>query len=341
MRIPIYVQDCVPGVCHERRPCGQPQLVACEAAKLHTGGQCALTQAPKTLTLTFSEAAQLARLVLVVGVKEISIPVDKTAKASQSFTLPLPELVPVSTRCAGPRWRLTTVTLPRALSSSRSPGKTITEASIVPISGWDLAALLTKAITYAGTLSAAGRRFLLRLQRWSFCKTRSAPAFGRSAASLAAATIASTATSLLLAASMGGDIAGMFDSHSSACCSAAAKAARAGCGSQGLIRTVSRLAISRTRHFQAPALDGAILAAPLLPRVGHIHALRPNTLPTLTFVPASPGRGLLAGRAGTVVGRHPIRRRRADRRDRVPVREGALGVVGTLDRCGARSCCGF
>jgi copper resistance protein C len=52
-----------------------------------------LSQAPKTLTLNFSEAAQLARLV-VVGGTEISIPVDKTAKASQSFTLPLPALVP-------------------------------------------------------------------------------------------------------------------------------------------------------------------------------------------------------------------------------------------------------
>jgi copper resistance protein C len=52
-----------------------------------------LSQAPKTLTLNFSEAAQLARLV-VVGGKEISIPVEKTAQASQSFTLPLPALVP-------------------------------------------------------------------------------------------------------------------------------------------------------------------------------------------------------------------------------------------------------
>jgi methionine-rich copper-binding protein CopC len=52
-----------------------------------------VSQAPKTLTLNFSEAAQLARLV-VVGGKEISIPVDKTAKPSQSFTLPLPELGP-------------------------------------------------------------------------------------------------------------------------------------------------------------------------------------------------------------------------------------------------------
>jgi hypothetical protein len=53
-----------------------------------------LTQAPKTLTLNFSEAAQLARLVVVGDGKEISIPIDKTAKASQSFTLPLPGLVP-------------------------------------------------------------------------------------------------------------------------------------------------------------------------------------------------------------------------------------------------------
>ena len=53
-----------------------------------------LAQAPKTLTLNFSEAAQLARLVMVGDGKEISIPIDKTAKASQSFTVTLPELAP-------------------------------------------------------------------------------------------------------------------------------------------------------------------------------------------------------------------------------------------------------
>jgi len=53
-----------------------------------------LAQAPKTLTLNFSEAAQLARLVLVGEGKEISLPIDKSAKASQSITLPLPGLVP-------------------------------------------------------------------------------------------------------------------------------------------------------------------------------------------------------------------------------------------------------
>ena len=53
-----------------------------------------LSQAPKTLTLNFSEAAQLALLTLVSGGKEISIPIDKAAKASQSFTLPVPGLIP-------------------------------------------------------------------------------------------------------------------------------------------------------------------------------------------------------------------------------------------------------
>jgi methionine-rich copper-binding protein CopC len=53
-----------------------------------------LMQPPKTLTLNFSEAAQLAMLKLVSDGKEISIPIDKTAKAAPSVTLPLPALAP-------------------------------------------------------------------------------------------------------------------------------------------------------------------------------------------------------------------------------------------------------
>jgi methionine-rich copper-binding protein CopC len=51
-----------------------------------------LSEAPKTLTLQFNEAAKLAILKLTTGDKEISIPVDKSAKASQTFNLPLPGL---------------------------------------------------------------------------------------------------------------------------------------------------------------------------------------------------------------------------------------------------------
>jgi len=53
-----------------------------------------LTQAPKSLTLNFSEVAQLAMLKLVKAGKEIPISIDKTAKASQTYTLPLPGLAP-------------------------------------------------------------------------------------------------------------------------------------------------------------------------------------------------------------------------------------------------------
>jgi copper resistance protein C len=51
-----------------------------------------LTEAPKSLVLQFSEAAKLAVLKLTTGEKEISVPVDKNAKASESFTIGLPDL---------------------------------------------------------------------------------------------------------------------------------------------------------------------------------------------------------------------------------------------------------
>jgi methionine-rich copper-binding protein CopC len=51
-----------------------------------------LSEAPKTLTLQFNEAAKLAILKLTTGEKEISVPVDKSAKASQTFNIPLPGL---------------------------------------------------------------------------------------------------------------------------------------------------------------------------------------------------------------------------------------------------------
>jgi methionine-rich copper-binding protein CopC len=51
-----------------------------------------LSEAPKSLSLKFNESAKLAMLKLVIGDKEISVPVDKSAKASQSFTVDLPGL---------------------------------------------------------------------------------------------------------------------------------------------------------------------------------------------------------------------------------------------------------
>lgn len=71
---------------------------ACMAhAKLQSSSPAAnahLVEAPKTLTLNFSEAAQLAVLKLVRDGKEVPVPLDKSAKAAQTFTLPLPALSP-------------------------------------------------------------------------------------------------------------------------------------------------------------------------------------------------------------------------------------------------------
>jgi copper resistance protein C len=55
-----------------------------------------LTEVPKTLALTFSEAAQLAMLKLSISGKEVPLVIDHSAKASSSITIPLPALQPGS-----------------------------------------------------------------------------------------------------------------------------------------------------------------------------------------------------------------------------------------------------
>ena len=78
--------------------CGMVAAGPCLAhAKLQSSLPAAnahLTSAPKTLTLNFSEAAQLAVLKLVRDGKEIAVPLDKGAKPGQTFTLTLPPLSP-------------------------------------------------------------------------------------------------------------------------------------------------------------------------------------------------------------------------------------------------------
>jgi copper resistance protein C len=49
---------------------------------------------PKTMTLTFSDAVRLVTLKLTGKDAEIVVPVDKSAAAAKSFSLPLPALAP-------------------------------------------------------------------------------------------------------------------------------------------------------------------------------------------------------------------------------------------------------
>jgi methionine-rich copper-binding protein CopC len=53
-----------------------------------------LTDSPKTLTLTFSEAAQLGVLRLSSSGKDIPLVLDRGAKAASSITVALPALEP-------------------------------------------------------------------------------------------------------------------------------------------------------------------------------------------------------------------------------------------------------
>jgi hypothetical protein len=78
--------------------CGMVAAGTCLAhAKLQSSSpadNAHLTAAPKTLTLKFSEAAQLALLKLARDGKDIPLPLDKNAKADSTFTLMLPPLSP-------------------------------------------------------------------------------------------------------------------------------------------------------------------------------------------------------------------------------------------------------
>jgi len=151
----------------------------------------------------------------------------------------------------------------------------------VPLSGWDVAALLAKAVTYAATLSAAGCVFflaysdgLLRNPERTFIR-RMLGIF------LVGSAIATAATISMLAASMSGDAMGMFDT------AFIGMLLRGGEGRAGGIRLAGLacaiFAMSTHRRLQAAAIIGAILAATSFAWVGHIHALRPNTLPTLVL----------------------------------------------------------
>ena len=75
---------------------GSPCLAHAHLQSSTPADNAQLTVAPKTLSLNFSEAAQLAVLKLLAGGKEIAVPLDKDAKAAQSYTLTLPALAPGS-----------------------------------------------------------------------------------------------------------------------------------------------------------------------------------------------------------------------------------------------------
>jgi putative copper export protein len=147
------------------------------------------------------------------------------------------------------------------------------------ISGWDVAAVFAKAVTYAATLGAAGAVFFT-----AYCGTLLRDPQRRLIRRLIVVLVCVAAAAgvlriLLLAGSMSGEMAGMFDSAFARMILGAGEGRASGVRIIGL--GLSLFACSKSPAFRGLAIVGAIAAATSFAWVGHIHGLIPNTAPSL------------------------------------------------------------
>lgn len=147
------------------------------------------------------------------------------------------------------------------------------------ISGWDVAAVFAKAITYAATFGAAGAAFFVLYCGTLLREPQHALIRRLVGILVCVAATASVLRILLLAGSMSGDAAGMFN------ITFAGMILHAGEGRAGGVRIIGLALIlfvlSKNPVFRGPALVGAMLASTSFAWVGHVHALTPNTVPSL------------------------------------------------------------
>jgi len=146
------------------------------------------------------------------------------------------------------------------------------------LSGWDAAAVCAKAITYAATFGAAGAIFFL-----AYCgsllqepqRSRIRRLIGTW---VLASAVASCARILLTAATMSGDLAGMFDMTFTRMILGAGEGIATGVRMAGL--ALAALALRPSPRFQPLALVGAALASMSFAGIGHVHALWPSVAPS-------------------------------------------------------------
>lgn len=148
------------------------------------------------------------------------------------------------------------------------------------LSGWDAAAVFAKAFTYAATLGAAGAIFFLGYSGSLLLEPQRSRIRRLIVIALAAAAFASCARILLSAASMSGDLAGMFDGDFARMILRAGEGRATGIRIAGL--ALATLAISSKPAFRAMAAVGAGVAAISFAYVGHI-ARSPDLVPALVL----------------------------------------------------------
>lgn len=147
------------------------------------------------------------------------------------------------------------------------------------LSGWDVAAVCAKAVTYAATLGAAGAIFFLAYNGsllFELLRSRIRRLIGTL---LLASALASCARVLLSGASMSDDLGGMFDSGFVRMILGAGEGRATGMRMAGL--ALAALAIPSNPRFRALALLGAATASISFAGVGHIRGLLPSAAPLL------------------------------------------------------------
>jgi copper resistance protein D len=149
----------------------------------------------------------------------------------------------------------------------------------VELSGWDAAAVIAKAITYAATLGAAGAIFFLGYSASLLLEPQRFRIRRLVCTLLAVSALASCARILLGAASMSGDLAGMFDSDFARMILGAGEGRATAIRLAGL--ALALFVLSSRPHFRALAVTGAAIASISFAFVGHARALSPNYVPAL------------------------------------------------------------
>jgi copper resistance protein D len=147
------------------------------------------------------------------------------------------------------------------------------------LSGWDAAAVCAKAITYAATLGAAGAIFFLAYCGSLLQEAQRSRIRRLIGTMVIASAVASCARILLTAATMSGDLAGMFDMTFTRMILGAGEGLATGIRMAGL--ALAALALRPGPRFRPLALVGAVPASMSFAGVGHIHALWPSIAPSV------------------------------------------------------------
>lgn len=146
------------------------------------------------------------------------------------------------------------------------------------LGGWDAATVSVSAITYASTLGAAGTAGFLIYSNELLRDIQRKHIRRLCVYFVGIAAAASIARIALLGGSMSGDFSGMFDGEFTGMILRSGEGDATGLRLGGL--AIIALSLPH-RRWQSAGGVGAVLAAISFAWIGHAHAMRPSTLPTL------------------------------------------------------------